>query len=128
MSKASLWLAEKLEMVWMANEGKRQKEKPKRKLPKKSKRSKRRYVLFSLENCPNPKMAFDLVMGVFSLDERKKMGLWFIGFKPDSGKGIVRCFHGKESKVRAAVDSIPNARALKTSGTLKALKGKISAN
>jgi len=99
-------------------------EKPKRKLPKKSQRPKRRYILFSLAqaSCKTSKQAFDLVMGRFSMDERKKLGLWFIEFKPEKSQGILRCVLGNESKARKGIESIPNAKTLKTSGTLKALR------
>ncbi len=102
------------------------KEKPKRKLPKKSARAKRRYILFSLEkgSCENAKQAFDLVMTQFSLDERKKIGLWFVEFTPENGKGIVRCNHGHEARTREGIESINGAKTLKTSGTLRALRAK----
>ena len=99
--------------------------KPKRKLPKKSKRPKRRYILFQLKqgSCKTEKQAFGLVMAKFSPEERKQLGVWFIGFEPETGKGIVRCRLGKEARVRKAIEAIPGAKTLKTSGTLKKLKG-----
>jgi len=102
------------------------KEKPKRKLPKKSQRAKRRYVLFSLANISNSKKAFDLVVKQFPLEQRKQLGLWFIEFKPSTGKGIVRCHLGFEEKVKKAIQGIPKEfgpKTLKTSGTLKSLRG-----
>ncbi len=103
----------------------------KRKLPKKSARPKRRYLLFSLKpgSCNTAKQAFDLVVGQFSAEQRKQLGLWFIHFKPETGKGIVRCRLGSEEKVKKAILSLPKEygpKTLKTSGTLKALKGESS--
>ncbi|MBN2067716.1 MAG: hypothetical protein JW744_04575 [Candidatus Diapherotrites archaeon] len=106
-----------------------EKEKPKRKLPKKSKRPKRRYVLFQLRqgSCNTAKQGFDLVMGQFSMEQRKALGVWFIEFSPSNSKGIVRCNLGGEKQLANGINSIPKefgAKTLKTSGTLKALKGK----
>jgi len=104
---------------------KEKKEKPKRKLPRKSQRAKRRYVLFSLKNYPPPKHVFDLIMGQFSPDERKAFGTWFIEFNPKTGRGIVRCKLGFEAKLKEAISRISkefSPKTIKTSGTLKALK------
>jgi RNase P/RNase MRP subunit POP5 len=106
--------------------GPAKKEKPKRKLPKKSQRAKRRYVLFQLANVSSSKKAFDLVMNRFSMEERKKLGLWFIEFKKETGRGIVRFHLGSEAKVKKAILSLPKEfgpKTLKTSGTLKSLRG-----
>jgi len=103
------------------------KEKPKRKLPKKSQRPKRRYMVFRLANCTTSKKAFDLVTGMFSLDERKKLGLWFIEFRPETGQGIVRFRLGNGQKVKKGIEAIPKdfgPKPLKTSGTLKKLRAK----
>ena len=101
-----------------------EKEKPKRKLPKKSQRPKRRYILFELENCSNSQKAFDLVMAQFSQDESKELGVWFIEFKPGSGKGIVRCRHNCVERVKKSLNAANGLKTLKTSGTLKALRAK----
>lgn len=103
------------------------KEKPKRKLPKKSERAKRRYVLFSLKegSCPTSKMAFDLVMGQFSMEERKQLGLWFIEFMPQRSRGIVRCNKEAVERLRQGIEAIPKEfgpETVRTSGTIKALK------
>jgi len=101
------------------------KEAPKRKLPKKTQRPKRRYVLFQLANVSNSKKAFDLVMNTLSLDERKEIGLWFIEFKKETGKGIVRFRLGNEAKAKKAILSLPKEfgpKTLKISGTLKSLR------
>lgn len=107
--------------------GPAKKEKPKRKLPKKSQRAKRRYILFRLANVSNSKKAFDLVMSKFPLEQRKRFGIWFIEFRPEKEKGIIRCHLGSEAIAKKAILSLPKEfgpRTLKTSGTLKALKGK----
>ena len=101
----------------------------KRKLPKKSKRAKRRYVLFRLKqgSCRTSKQAFDLVMGRFSLDGRKALGLWFIEFKPKTGSGIVRCKLTALSEVKRAIACIPASFEPKTmlvSGTLRKIRRK----
>ncbi len=100
------------------------KEKPKRKLPKKSQRPKRRYLLFRLEGCENAKKAFDLVMERFSLPERKSSGIWFIEFKPEAKLGIVRCKHDSVQKLKEGLDSVKGLKTLATSGTIKALRAK----
>ena len=109
--------------------GPKKKEKPKRKLPKKSKRAKRRYILFSLKEgfCPNSKKAFDLVMSCFSQSQKKELGVWFIEFEPSTSKGILRCHLKSLSTVKKCLRKMPKEsgfKTLKTSGTLKALKGK----
>jgi len=109
--------------------GKNASQSPARKLPKKTKRPKRRYILFSLKQgaCHNSKQAFDLVLNKFSLPERKRLGLWFIEFNPENGKGIVRCSLLCLDEAKKAIGCIPaefGAKTVKTSGTLKALKGK----
>ena len=96
--------------------------KGKRKLPKKSKRAKRRYILFSAD-CGSEKQAFDLVFGPFSLRERRELGLWFIGFDPATERGVLRFRQGGDARVREALSSVEGLEALKISGTLKALKG-----
>lgn len=101
----------------------------KSKLPKKSARPKRRYLLFSLKpgSCNTAKQALDLIMNQFGLDERKALGIWFIEFKPSTGKGIVRCRLGSGQEARKGIETLPKrfeAKTLKTSGTLKALKGR----
>jgi RNase P/RNase MRP subunit POP5 len=101
-------------------------EQPKRKLPKKSQRPKRRYILFSLlpGSCKTSKQAFDLVVGQFSDSERKKLGIWFISFDQKTGFGIVRCWLGNEKKVIANIEAIAKEfgpKTLRSSGTLKAL-------
>ena len=103
-------------------------EKPKRKLPKKSQRAKRRYILFSFKEgfCPNSKNAFDLVMDVFPQEQRKELGTWFIEFKAESSKGIIRCHLKNLALVKKALEKIPKEsgfKTLKTSGTLKSLRG-----
>ena len=104
-----------------------------RKLPKKSKRQKRRYILFSLKggSCKNAKQAFDLVMGQFPVSERKALGVWFIEFSPEKGLGIVRCKLGSVEQVKQAIAAIKavagvsvRARTLRTSGTLRKLRPK----
>jgi RNase P/RNase MRP subunit POP5 len=105
-----------------------EKKQPVRKLPKKSKRPKRRYVLFGLKpgSC-SARQAFDLVMGQFSLEQRKRLGLWFIGFEPETGKGIVRCILGAELEARKGIESMAKQfepKTVKTSGTLRALEKK----
>jgi len=105
---------------------KQEKEKPKRKLPKKSQRAKRRYLLFSMKNCTG-KQAFDVLMSCFSMEERKELGAWFIEYDPKTGLGILRCKLSGLQKTRKMLEKIPakhEAKTLKTSGTLKALKGK----
>ena len=104
------------------------KEKPKRKLPKKSQRPRRRYILFSLKpgSCKDSKQAFDLVVGQFSPEQRKDFGVWFVSFDKITGLGIVRCKLKFLKEARKGIESIPDsleAKTLKTSGTLKALKG-----
>lgn len=101
----------------------------KRKLPKKSARPKRRYLLFSLKpgSCNTAKQAFDLVMGQFSSEQRKQIGLWFIHFNPKTWLGIVRCRLKFLKEARKGIEALPKrfeAKTLKTSGTLKALKGR----
>jgi RNase P/RNase MRP subunit POP5 len=96
----------------------------KRKLPKKSQRPKRRYILFKLEGCENAKKAFDLVMESFSMPERKAFGLWFIEFRPETKLGIARCRLGSLQKAREGLESVKGLKTIKTSGTLKALRGK----
>ena len=100
-----------------------------RKLPKKTKRPKKRYILFKFKQgaCHNSKQAFDLVLNKFSLPERKRLGLWFIEFDSENNNGIVRCNLRSLDEVKKAIGGIPaefEAKTLKTSGTLKALKGK----
>ncbi len=96
-----------------------------RKLVKKTKRSKRRYILFSLSPIPKTgKQAFELVLRQFPQDKRKELGTWFIEFNPKTGLGIIRCKLAFLEKVKKALNGIPCAKTLKTSGTLKALKGK----
>ncbi len=96
-----------------------------RKLVKKTKRPKRRYILFSLSPIPKTgKQAFELVLRQFPQDERKELGTWFIEFNPETGLGIMRCKLAFLEKVKKALNKIPGAKTLKTSGTLKALKGK----
>ncbi len=102
-------------------------QKPKKKPPKKSKRQKRRYLLFQLKpgSCRTGKQAFDLIMGQFSMSERKALSIWFIEFKPSQSKGIVRCRLGSEQQVKKAIAALPpdfEAKTLRTSGTLKALR------
>ena len=96
-----------------------------RKLAKKTQRPKRRYILFSLAKgkCGTGKQAFDLVFGQFASNERKELGTWFIEFNPETGLGILRCKLDFLKKVKDALNKIPGAKTLKTSGTLKALKG-----
>ncbi len=103
-------------------------EKPKRKLPKKSQRPRRRYVLFGLKpgSCKNSKQAFDLVMEQFSLEQRKEFGVWFVSFDERTGTGIVRCKLKSLKEARKGIEKIPGSfepKTIKTSGTLKALKG-----
>ena len=96
-----------------------------RKLAKKTKRPKRRYILFSLSPVPKTgKQAFELVLSQFPQDERKELGTWFIEFNPKTGQGIMRCKLAFLEKVKKALNGIAEAKTLKTSGTLKALKGK----
>ena len=96
-----------------------------RKLAKKSQRPKRRYILFGLSPIPKTgKQAFELVLRQFPQDERKELGTWFIEFNPKTGQGIIRCKLAFLEKVKKALNKIPSAKTLKTSGTLKALKGK----
>ncbi len=101
----------------------------KRKLPKKSKRPKRRYLLFQLKpySCKTAKQAFDLVIGCFSPEERKVVGVWFIEFSPETGKGIVRCRAGNQERVKSALMGIPEEfepKTLLASGTLRKLRAK----
>ena len=101
---------------------------PERKLPKKSKRPKRRYILFSLKkgSCTG-KQAFDIVMKQFSLEDRKSLGIWFIGFDKGTGKGIVRCRLGCEKQVGKRIKGLPKdfePKLEKTSGTLRKLREK----
>lgn len=103
-------------------------EKPKRKLPKKSQRPRRRYILFSLKpgSCKDSKQAFDLVIGQFSSEQRKEFGIWFVSFDEKTGAGIVRCKLKFLKEAKNGIERIPGsfeAKTLKTSGTLKALKG-----
>ncbi len=96
-----------------------------RKLAKKTKRPKRRYILFSLTPIPKTgKQAFDLIIGQFPQDERKELGTWFIEFIPETGQGIMRCKLASLEKVKKVLNKISGTKTLKTSGTLKALKGK----
>ena len=96
-----------------------------RKLAKKSQRPKRRYILFSLSPIPKTgKQAFELVLRQFPQDERKELGTWFIEFNPKTGQGIMRCKLASLEKVKKALNKISGAKTMKTSGTLKALKGK----
>jgi len=95
-----------------------------RKLAKKTKRPKRRYILFSLSPVPKTgKQAFELVLSQFPQDERKELGTWFIEFIPETGLGIMRCKLTHLEKVKKVLNGIVGAKTLKTSGTLKALKG-----
>ena len=97
-----------------------------RKLAKKTKRPKRRYILFSLAKgkCSTGRQALELVMAQFVQDERKELGTWFIEFNPETGLGIIRCKLAFLKKVKDALNKISGAKTLKTSGTLKALKSK----
>jgi len=101
---------------------------PARKLPRKSKRPKRRYLLFELggEKPFSPKQAFDAVMGAcrhsLGAEALKKEGIWFIVFNPQGGRGIVRCSHKSVSAVKEAVDGIEGAETLLVSGTLRKIK------
>ncbi len=104
-----------------------EKKQPVRKLPKKSKRPKRRYILFRLKpgSCSSARQAFDLVMGQFSLEQRKRLGLWFIGFEPETGKGIIRCILGAEREARKGIEAMAKQfepKTVKTSGTLRGLR------
>jgi len=104
---------------------------PARKLPRKSKRPKRRYLLFGLksESQLSPKQAFDAVMGAcrhaLGVDALKKEGIWFIVFNPASGRGIVRCSHKSVSAVKEAVDGIKGAETLLVSGTMRKIKPRL---
>jgi RNase P/RNase MRP subunit POP5 len=105
---------------------------PARKLPRKSKRPKRRYLLFGLKS-ENPlfsqKQAFDAVMGAcrhsLGAEALKKEGIWFIVFNPQGGRGIVRCSHKSVSAVKEAVDGIEGAETLLVSGTLRKIKSRL---
>jgi len=105
------------------------KTKPERKLPKKSQRAKRRYIMFSLKqgSCNNSNKAFGLVMGIFSIQEKKELGIWFIEFNPETGIGIVRCRLSGLEKAKKAFALIPakfQAKTVKISGTLSKLRAK----
>lgn len=103
-----------------------EKNKPKRKLPKKSQRPKRRYILFSMEKTPG-KQAFERIMSFFSPDKRKEFGIWLVAFEPMKGKGILRCKLSGLEKTRAILEKKLakfGGKTLRTSGTLKALKAK----
>ncbi len=102
-----------------------EKKQPARKLPKKSKRPKRRYILFRLKQGISARQAFDLVMGQFSMEQRKRLGLWFIEFEPETGRGIVRCILGAEQEARKGIEAMAKQfepKTVKTSGTLRKLK------
>ncbi|MCX6798818.1 MAG: hypothetical protein NTW59_01835 [Candidatus Diapherotrites archaeon] len=125
-------------MAKTVNATPKKKEKPARKVPRKTKRPKRRYILFELAggSAVSPKEAFDIVMGAcrsaLGLETLKKEGIWFIEFNPQSGKGIVRCSHKTAAVVREAIEAVPaknsgfSAKTLATGGTLRRLKPKLS--
>ena len=103
------------------------KEKPVRKLLRKCQRAKRRYILFSLApgSCANAKQAFDIAMGCFSDEQRKRCGTWFIEFNPKKSLGILRCRLDCIEEAKSGLDAIPErfgAKIVRTSGTLKALR------
>lgn len=106
----------------------KEKKQPQRRIPKKSQRAKRRYILFRLKPASlNAKQAFDLVMGQFAADGRKRLGIWFIQFDPETGFGIVRCINKSVSAVKEAIKAIAaefEPRTVRTSGTLRALRQK----
>ena len=104
-----------------------EKDKPKRKPPKKSQRPKRRYILFSIEKRISGKQAFERTMAFFSPEERKEFGIWFVVFEPREGKGILRCKLSSLEKTRPILEKNLakfGGKTLRTSGTLKALKAK----
>ena len=103
------------------------KEKPVRKLLRKSQRAKRRYILFSLApgSCANAKQAFDIVMGCFSDGQRKRCGTWFIEFNPKKSLGILRCRLDCLEEAKSGLGALPKslgAKIVRASGTLKALR------
>lgn len=106
---------------------KTKKEKPVRKLLRKTQRAKRRYVLFSLAqgSCASAKQAFDVVMNCFSDEQRKGFGTWFIEFDPRKSLGILRCRLDCLEEVKSQLGAVPErfgTKIVKTSGTLKALR------
>jgi RNase P/RNase MRP subunit POP5 len=99
------------------------KQKPVRKLLRKSQRPKRRYILFSLEtgSCRDARQAFGIVMGCFSPEEKRQFGTWFIGFNQGKSEGILRCHLDSLDGAKRALEGLSGAKVLKVSGTIKAL-------
>ena len=67
------------------------------------------------------------MMEQFSPEQRKEFGVWFVSFDEKTGTGILRCKLKFLKEAREGIEKIPGSfesKTLKTSGTLKALKGK----
>ena len=111
-------------------EGKKEKIKP-------SKRAKKRYIKFALSGGENISMEevhsalWNTVMKLYGRTEAGKLRIKLMEFK--NGKGIVRCCHKHTEEVKAGLLSLEEAagtkvapRTIKTSGTLKKLRGHAS--
>ena len=92
----------------------------KRKPPKKSKRERRRYLLFeSVEEIPFAKLKRD-VYGVMPRDCNAKVLKYF----PEKRRGILRCKRGTEKPVKLSLDGL-KLRSLRCSGCVKGLRQSI---
>lgn len=83
--------------------------------------------MFSLAqgSCASAKQAFDVVIGCFSDEQRKRCGTWFIEFDPKKSLGILRCRLDCLEETKSGLGAIPEKfgiKVVRTSGTLKALR------
>ena len=112
--------------------------KPSRKLPKKSKRERRRYVLFEVDSAGwlDGRLLWiairDSFNSMFGAEGKAEIHPVLVKFWPEKSRGILRCPRGCEEKARKALESLEEAggkplkaRSLRCSGSLKALRQSI---
>jgi len=59
------------------------------------------------------------------MEQRKRLGLWFIGFEPETGRGIARCILGAEQEAGKGIEAMAKQfepKTVRTSGTLRGLR------
>jgi len=89
----------------------------KRKLPKKSKRERRRYILFeSVEMIP-----FGELKHLVKKEMPYECNVHVLKFFPEKKLGVLRCKRGTEEQVSEILKSL-NLRSLRCSGCVKGLK------
>jgi len=92
----------------------------KKKLPPKSKRERRRYILFeSIEPVPFGKLK-RLVEGGISGECHARVVKYF----PEKKRGILRCKRGTEKQVKPALEAL-KLRSVRCSGCVKGLRQSI---